>query len=196
VADAPNLHSRGYLPHYEWPGATQLVTFRLSDSLPAEWLRARQRSRFATSTGDRIQRILALEAELDACRGRCHLRDARAAVVVEANLRHFDGLRYHLLAWVVMPNHVHVLLRLAMGWSLARVVHTWKTRSATMINRLFGLRGRFWQPEYFDRRIRDDEHLARCVRYVENNPVVAGLCKNPADWPFGSARLRAQSKRP
>ena len=185
----PHQHSRGYLPHRERPNASQFVTFRLGDSLPAE-LVWRHRPREGDTTADKMRHLLAIEAELDACRGECLLRDPRVAGAVEGVLRYFEGQRYDLLAWVVMPNHVHVVIRLRYPWTLARVVHTWKWRSGLEANRILGRRGRLWQPEYFDRLARDEEHEARCVRYVEINPVKARLCTTPWDWPFGSARLR------
>jgi REP element-mobilizing transposase RayT len=75
---------------------------------------------------------------------------------------------------------------------LCKIVHGWKWRTAKRANAILGLQGRFWQPEYFDRRVRDDDHLHQCVEYVEVNPVKAGLCRAPADWPWGSARLRGK----
>jgi REP element-mobilizing transposase RayT len=72
---------------------------------------------------------------------------------------HFDGQRYRLLAWVVMPNHVHVLIETMTGHTLAAVLHSWKSYTAKEANRLLGRTGDFWQPEYFDRFIRDDRHF-------------------------------------
>lgn len=94
-----------------------------------------------------------------------------------------------------MPNHVHAAVALQPSWTVARVVQTWKSYSAHEINRRLGRVGRLWKPDFFDLRIRDDEHLSRVRRYIERNPVVAGLCRTPADWPLGSAaRLRSDGE--
>ena len=107
--------------------------------------------------------------------------------MVEENWLHFDGQHYRLLAWVVMPNHVHALLEIGSGYRLDRIVHSWKSYTAKKANRLLARTGSFWAPEYFDRFMRDDEHLARTTAYIEGNPVKAGLCENATDWQFSSA---------
>ena len=110
-----------------------------------------------------------------------------AASFVEAIL-HGERVRrsYDLLAWVVMPNHVHLILR--PHERLPEVVRWMKTATAARANRLIGRSGQpFWQREYFDRWIRTSKELASVIAYVEANPVNAGLALNPADWPWSSA---------
>jgi len=169
------------LPHLDAPGSFQAVTFRLADSLPADVAEKRlalagpaQRARWA--------------AMLDAGGGECLLRDARAATIVETALLHFDGVRYDLRAWCVMPNHVHVLVRTCAGHPLADVLRAWKSFSALHINRTLGRSGKVWWRNYFDRFIRNEAHLAAVMRYIHHNPVAAGLVAAPEDWPFSSAR--------
>ena len=87
-----------------------------------------------------------------------------------------------------MPNHVHVLVEVGKV-PLARLLHSWKAFTALQINRLLGLSGRLWQVEYFDRYIRDVEHFRKALRYIENNPVKAGLVKLATDWQWSSARF-------
>jgi REP element-mobilizing transposase RayT len=89
-----------------------------------------------------------------------------------------------------MPNHVHVLFAPIAGNRLADIVHAWKSWTAKAINRHRGVSGPVWQREYFDRFIRDEEHFAAALAYVEDNPVKAGLAAEPADWRFGSACRR------
>jgi len=109
-------------------------------------------------------------------------------------MRHGEGEAYSLVAWVIMPNHVHVVVQMGDGSSLAEAVRLWKGRSARAINRDLGRRGALWQREYHDRFIRDQDHLAAAVAYVHSNPVTAGLCATPEDWPLSSARYwRLQS---
>ncbi len=115
--------SRGYLPHFDQPGLVQMVTFRLADALPVAVLAALDRDSNRPKDAERRQR---LEAYLDAGNGGCYLRDTRIARLVETALLHFDGIRYHLLAWVVMPNHVHALIETLPGHELSDVSQAWK----------------------------------------------------------------------
>jgi putative transposase len=178
-------HSRGYLPHFDAPNVIQSITFRLADSLPAS-IELRRALEIVPDRPDaRLQR---LESLLDAGRGACALRDPRAARIVEDALLYLDGQRYRLLAWVVMPNHVHMLIEIIEGHSLSGIMQSLKVRTARECNRLLGTSGRFWEPEYYDRMIRNERHLSNVILYIHSNPVVAGLVSEPQLWPFGSAR--------
>jgi REP element-mobilizing transposase RayT len=100
------------------------------------------------------------------------------------------GERYALYAWCVMANHVHVLLK--PFWDFSKVMQGIKGYTAHQINGLHGARGRiFWQDESFDHWARDEEEMMRIIQYIENNPVAAGLCTQPEEWPWSSARFRA-----
>lgn len=114
-----------------------------------------------------------------------------AAAIVEEALLHFDQERYRALAWCVMPNHAHVIIEQIEGWPLASIVHSWKSFSANAINRLLDRTGSVWMREYFDRFMRDDDHLNTTIAYIENNPVTAGLVDHPKDWRWSSARMRS-----
>lgn len=113
-----------------------------------------------------------------------------AAEMVEQTLLHFDGERYRMYAWCVMPNHAHAIVEQLEGWPLANVVHSWKSFSANAVNRALGRTGSVWMREYFDRFMRDNDHLNTTISYVEGNPVSAGLVERPEDWRWSSARLR------
>lgn len=176
MSDFRGWHGRGYLPHLDAPGIVQAITFRLADSLPVEAV-----AKLKTELPEEKHHA-AIDALLDAGHGSCLLRDPNVAETVEKALLHFHGTRYHLLAWVVMPNHVHLVLQ--PGVPLPDIVHSWKSFTA---KRLGG--GRLWQPDYFDRRIRDEHHFAAAVRYAEDNPVKAGLVAEAAEWRWSSARL-------
>ena len=89
-----------------------------------------------------------------------------------------------------MPNHVHFLTTVRHGHTLSSVMHSVKSYTAGEANRLLGRKGTFWMEDYFDRYIRNADHYAKTIAYIENNPVKAGLCATPADWPYGSARFR------
>jgi len=130
-----------------------------------------------------------LEEYLDRSHGGCFLRDLRVATLMENALRFHHGQRFELLAWVVMPNHVHALLTVA-DIPLSKIVQNWKSIVAVAANRLLGRTGDFWQADYWDTYMRDTEQTWKAVRYIENNPVKAKLCRTPEEWPFSSARFR------
>ena len=90
-----------------------------------------------------------------------------------------------------MPNHVHVVIEMLDGYSLTKVVWSWKSFTAKQANRALRRSGPFWDVDYFDRYMRNEEHLYRTIEYVEHNPVKAGLCSTPAEWAWSSARFRA-----
>ena len=179
-------HERGYLPHRDEPGLTQFVTFHLADSFPeslrSEW------EHLAKIEDDRERRT-ELEAYLDKGRGECHLRRAEVAQLVENNFRQFSGERYELRAWVVMPNHVHVLFK-AGTVPMSEIVGAWKKHTGRLANQLLGQRGAFWAEDYFDVFMRDAEHERKTVRYIENNPTKAKLLLDPKEWSWSSARFR------
>ena len=188
---------RRKLPHWhpDISEATFLfVTFRLAGSIPPT-------RRLESHTGsDRSsgQNFLALDrlADKGAC-GPLWLRDLRVASVVANALLHGETGRlfYQLRAWVVMPNYVHVLLR--PKTPLPVIMRWLKGSTARQANLILGRTGKaFWQDESFDHRVRDEVELERIARYVENNPVTAGLAANPAEWPWSSARLAGGSACP
>jgi REP element-mobilizing transposase RayT len=166
----------------------QAITFHLADSLPVA---RRPSAAEALNREASAARRARLQALLDAGRGSCALRDERIGTIVEQALFHGDGEGYRLLCWVVMPNHVHVLIEQIDGQPLHAIVRRWKSYTARQANLVMGRAGRFWQSDYFDRYIRDDRHLQSAVLYVRMNPVRAGLVQRAEDWPFSSARLVA-----
>jgi len=201
--DFPAWRHRGYLPHLEISGGIYFVTFRLADSMPRAIRDAweNERTNVAAEAADRVrpssddekrkQRELfseRVEKYLDAGAGACWLLRGEVATIVAGSLRHFDGIRYRLFAWVVMPNHVHVVFRPNDGFGLKAITHAWKSFTANEANRLLDRRGEaFWQKESYDHLVRDEEDLEHCVRYTLDNPVKAGLCARPEDWRWSSA---------
>lgn len=187
-------HSRGYLPHFDGRDVVQTITFRLADSLPRAVLE-RWESELAAEPYANADSVLRrrIEAYLDQGYGGCALRDARVAMMVQDSLLHFDDERYWLLAWVIMPNHVHLLLTPCITWSLSRIMKDLKSFTSREANKILNRRGRFWMEDYFDRYVRDAKHFASAIAYIENNPVKARLCAKPEDWPFSSAPFRARA---
>ena len=183
-------HSRGYLPHFDGGQIPQFITFRLADSLPQKLL-ARWREELRKDDCDTDAALRKrIELFLDQGYGECHLRDPRVAEMVQNSLLFFDGVRYRLSAWVVMPNHVHMLPTPGENQELSAILQSLKSYTANEANKLIGRSGQFWQTESFDRWIRDADHFAKVVTYIENNPVKARLCKRPEDWRFSSAWWR------
>ena len=188
-------HSRGYLPHFDSENEIQSLNFRLFDAVPIpvimEWRRQLGWYRDLSQNDPKAVALRRrIETYEDAGYGACFLRDPRIAKLIEDAMLHFDGERYHLLAWCVMPNHVHSLFEMAAGYSLGGILHSWRSYTAKEANRILGRRGRFWDDDYFDRYIRDDDHLQNAIKYIEQNPVKAGLVTHAAQWTYSSARRR------
>jgi REP element-mobilizing transposase RayT len=181
-------HERGYLPHFDVPGVRQMVNFRLADALPGE--RRHEWEGIFALTDDRC-RYTQLEAYCDRGHGACELRQPEIAARFEEILLHDHGRRCGLLAWIIMPNHVHLLVEV---WNtpLAKLVQSWKKLGTRCRNTRLGRRGQWWQEDYFDRLIRDEAHFHRAVRYIEENPIKAGLVNSPREWPWRSARWRPE----
>jgi REP element-mobilizing transposase RayT len=135
-----------------------------------------------------------LEAWLDRGQGECWLRQQEVAELVEQVLLEADKRDYQMQAWVVMPNHVHLVVDV---WDLplARLTGGWKGKSSRPANLLLCRRGKFWQEDYYDTLIRDEAHLKRTIRYTEQNPVKAFLAKAAREWPWCSIRHRDEYER-
>ncbi|HEU5071573.1 MAG TPA: transposase [Verrucomicrobiae bacterium] len=182
----PGWHERGYLPHRDEPGLIQFVTFHLADSFPAAL-----RSEWAAmlEVEDVPARREMLQEYLDKGRGSRVLQQPDVAKVVEDSLRFRHNQSYELRAWVVMPNHVHVLLKVG-NVSLSRVVEDWKRFTAHAINQRVGRKGQLWFSDYWDTYMRHAGHEAHTQHYIEANPVKALLAREAKQWPWSSARLR------
>lgn len=131
-----------------------------------------------------------IDKYLDSGQGECWLRRPDIARLTEGALLHFDDQRYRLLAWCIMPNHVHAMIETREGFPLPEILQSWKSFTSKQANKLLGRQGEFWQREYLDRYIRHAEHYEQAVAYIEENPVKAGLVRVKTDWPWSSARFR------
>ncbi|MEZ5346409.1 MAG: S-adenosylmethionine decarboxylase [Pyrinomonadaceae bacterium] len=192
---------RGKLPHLEKEGGVYAVTFRLADSLPKKVLDRFRDERNETlrildetdrelshAEKKRIEKLFSnqIEEYLDRGFGSCLLRNDSIAQMVSDSLNHFDGERYDLFSWCVMPNHVHVVLRPRNHHKLEDILHTWKSFTAHKINEITGRRGNVWQREYYDHLVRDRDDFDRVNNYVLNNPKKSNL-KN---WKWVGGRMR------
>lgn len=185
------------LPHWRAPQSIYFVTFRLHDSLPAALVAdARFEIHNILRTADQMHRDLSddeqrrlrclrrqLELALDKGYGKCWMRNPAIAEIVTGALSYFHHERYELLAWCVMPNHVHAIVQPGNTWDLSQIMHSWKSFTAHRIVREYRCPTPFWQHESYDRIMRDEQELRRAVRYVENNPAAAGL----AGWRWVSS---------
>ncbi|MEO5923918.1 MAG: transposase [Bryobacteraceae bacterium] len=132
--------------------------------------------------------FVAMDRLLDQARcGPVYLKQPEIAQVVVDSVEHGVELgHYDLHAWVVMPNHVHLLLTPAV--SISKLMGSLKTASAIRANAFLNRSGQpFWQEESFDRVVRDDDEFRRTLRYIETNPVVAGLAENAGGYRWSSA---------
>ena len=194
----PPLVTQGHLPHWEQEDSTYFITWRTADSIPkqraeywcrlrAEWLRDHGILPEASDWRGKVEALpeavrkefrrfsRALDEEMDACNGECLLKQRDCAAIISDALRHFDGERYLLGDFVVMPNHVHVLVGGMPRDAMKGQVKSWKRWTALGINQLRGRGGRFWQSESFDHLVRSAGAFARFRRYIAENPAKAGL---------------------
>ncbi len=167
--DAPVDVSHRELPHWQQPGRTYFITFRLADSVPAEKLRQWKQ------LTDKSAVLEELQTWLDRGHGECLLRRPELAAIVENALHHFEGQCYALGEYVIMPTHVHALVTPLNQHGLATIIHSWRSFSAHEINRILQRTGKFWQDESFDHIVRDEQALARFEQYIRENPARAGL---------------------
>ncbi len=192
--DPKGRHQRGYLPHRDYGSALQAITFREADSLPShvvdEWkaelhhlLNSPNKETQAATHKELTRRIAHYE---DAGHGNCHLRQPELAKIVQNSLIEGHDATYRLLAWCIMPNHAHILIKQGNQTTLGKITRQWKGSSARSINLALKRKGPFWASDYFDRAIRDEEHFWNSVTYIHRNPVRAGLVADPKDWPFSS----------
>jgi REP element-mobilizing transposase RayT len=202
------FHSRNVLPHIKREGGTYFVTFRQHGTLPREIVLGlkQERERIIEHAKAAKRPLTWHEQEevfrwysnrvdkyLDDARGVCHLRNPELANLVVGAIRFFDCDRYELRSWVVMPNHVHAVVRPNRMHTLSDTLHARKSFTAHEINKRLPRKiVPFWQSESYDHLIRDDEDLHRCCHYTTMNPVNAGLCKKPEQWKWSSAYVPAE----
>ena len=176
-------YSSRRLPHRQQGAVWVFVTWRLADSVPqsklARWKeevtawRALHPEPWDDPTAEEYGKRFSasFDAWLDHGFGSCLLRKASNRDIVADALHYFDGKRYCLRGFVIMPNHVHVLFSMLEGHQLPRKVQSWKRHSARQINTNESRSGnRLWQPDYYDRLIRSELHLSKVVEYIRENP--------------------------
>jgi putative transposase len=192
-------------PHWSQAGAIVFITFRTQDSIPRavveRWEREKQEwlQRRGHATGTHSSEAIATLSEdersefrrefnrcreqyLDTCHGRCVLKRPDAARIVADTLLHFDGKRYRMGDFVIMPNHVHLLAAFSSAEMMKAQFDSWLHYSAVRINRLIGSTGKFWQQEPFDHLVRSPEQYEYLRTYIAENPSKANL--KPGEFLF------------
>lgn len=197
----PIWWDRGYHPHFESQHHVQYICLHLADSLPRLVI-ARMADELkglpaALRDAGKEQRV---QAWLDAGHGDCSLGERVVAAMAQESLLHFAGGRYHLHAWCIMPNHAHILMQPANGWTMSASMASWRKYTGLRISRWRqqqrGLPpGPVWQREYFDRCIRDEGHYRTVVDYIHQDPVKAGLVETAEDWEWSSAFKPSDQQR-
>jgi HsdR family type I site-specific deoxyribonuclease len=187
----PKEWHSGNLPHRNKVGLVQFITFRLADSLPQEVLKNIE-SQLKLVSNDKIdsEKRKKYQKYLDSGYGSCALKHPEMARIVIEALQYHDGDKYDLLAWSIMPNHVHVLIK--TNDELPKIVQSWKSftgKWAIKNNRKYKLglshdAEKFWMPEYWDRFIRDEGHFNTTIRYILNNPKKANLKEGTTAYRF------------
>jgi len=179
--------ARSRLPHWRQSGATYFITFRLADSLlqsllhqwrneRAIWWRWHPPPWSADAQLEYEERFIdRLQQWLDAGMGACHLRRSDVRTKVERSLLNFDEARYHIDAFVLMPNHVHAVIVPTSGYALSTILKGIKGVSANECNKLLGRKSRFWMDESYDHIVRDANELIVFRNYISANPKKARL---------------------
>lgn len=187
VGQKKDICYRGFLPHFDIGSRYQMITYRLNDSLPAEVL-----TYLREKESDNIEYRKKIEKLIDAGYGSCLLKEPAVAEMIIENWIFFDKKKYDLIAYVVMPNHVHVMIKMYLEAPLSKIIHSWKSYTSKKFNSVLKNENKDisdvkWEHDYWDRYIRDENHFVSAVDYIHNNPVKAGLCKLPEDWHYSSS---------
>lgn len=176
------MWSHKSIPHCEQEGTIQFITFRLADSLPVSKIRELKEAKaifiaqnpepWNEETKIKFQNIIGRTESklLDNGYGSCILRNPKVRTIVVNSLHFNDNKRYDLIAYVVMSNHVHLLLKPYQGEKLENIIHSIKSFTANRINQALGKSGSVWMEKYHDRMLRSIEHLDFCIKYIRSNP--------------------------
>ena len=179
--DCGQLRWATCLPHWHQDDKYVFVTFRLADSLPKAklrvlqeekeiWLKKHPKPWNVEDENDYYDKFVSkIDKWLDSNYGECLLKYPQNRKITENALLFFDGERYNLKAFVVMPNHVHLLMQLKKGINIENVMRSLKSFTAKQINKVMHRSGRLWQSEYFDRIIRSEDHYKNVLKYIVAN---------------------------
>lgn len=168
--------THGSLPHWSQRQKIYAITFRLGDAIPTDVIEKYMFECDQCSTDELLkgQREIMLHNKMmeymDACHGECLLKYAATRVIIEEAFEYLSKYKCNIHAYVIMPNHVHILLDAFHGETVQSIMHTLKRYTSLKINKLWHRSGKLWQREYFDRIIRSESHYAHAITYIRNNP--------------------------
>jgi REP element-mobilizing transposase RayT len=181
----------GNLPHWQQENVWYFITFRLADSIPDDvaeeikserelWLKKNPKGKDGSYSKEELKEYYRLFSErvetlLNAGKGSCVLRNEKTAKIVADALLHFNNQRYVLDEWVIMPNHVHVLVKLLAEYKLPDILHSWKSFTANKINEQHGKKGQLWMHESYDHIVRNEKALHAIRNYIRQSPAKAGI---------------------
>ena len=183
-------------PHWAQAGTITFITMRTHDSIPQstirtwerekrDWMRRRGIEAHWSEALPLLSKTeqKAFQRHFNRCReelldqhlGRCWLRARKYAQIVADALLYFDGERYTMGDFIVMPNHVHLLCAFFDPERMRKHIRSWLSYTARRINKLIGRRGKFWQDEPFDHLVRNERQYEYLRSYIKDNPIKAGL---------------------
>jgi len=186
MPELSKFKTRGYLPHFNSYNVAQHLIIHQADSIP---LVSKMKLKDGLDSDAIIVPNSYFQRLLDSGYGTSLFNNAKNADRMREIIFHFHGVRYEISAFVIMPNHIHVLLIVFKPWSLSQVVASWKKYSSRTIDNPVDKPSngrRLWHSEYFDRYMRNSAHFEKTVDYIHYNPVKAGLVENPEDWRWSS----------
>lgn len=208
MKDQHKYFYRNRLPHWTPADATLFITFRLGDSLPQsmlqtlkeEYLLLKKSLELHPDNDIALKRLNSnlfqkYETQLEKKPyGNCYLKHPRIAEIVREKLHHLDQEKYHLHAYCIMPNHVHILFSVGTGSSfcivqkvsdtpLHKIMQSIKGGTAFSCNKTLNRKGTFWEKESYDRVVRNKQEFFNVINYIRENPVKAGLVRKWEEFP-------------
>ncbi|OQY73825.1 MAG: hypothetical protein B6D44_06140 [Ignavibacteriales bacterium UTCHB2] len=210
--DEIDIH-QGNLPHWQQENVWYFITFRLADSLPRETVEQIKKERelwfskhshkkeenqpYSIEELKEYYRLFSerIESLLDDCRGSCILREENIAKIIADAFLHFNNERYVLDDWVIMPNHVHLLVKPVKGFTIPQLTHSWKSYTANVINKTIGGSGQLWLHESYDHIVRNESSFFAIKNYIRNNPVKAHirLTDCAQSWTNNSSAVKSKA---
>lgn len=165
------------LPHYDSTETYQFISFRLHDAVPKnqiyKWM---DELSLSWKPEKKTKEYIIIEKKMlnfeDDGYGECYLKNPLIYKLVQETLEIFNCKRYELIEWVIMPSHVHVLIKASPDFSLPKIVQSWKSYTANKANQILGRKGKFWMEGYFDCYIRSAEHLSSAINYIKSNELM------------------------
>lgn len=182
IHEEVKITSGGNLPHWHQDEKVQFATFRLADSIPQTKIselnaviasfKELNHEPWTDETKRRYRHLISKNQEqlLDNGYGSCILASKNIRAIVSDAIKAFDGVKYDLVAYVIMPNHVHMLFCPYKEFETSKILHSLKSYTSHAINAALNRSGSVWKRETYDRIVRNDDELKHYRSYILNNP--------------------------